>query len=183
MKPPCSPDQIDRLCGRRAPHPDPLPASGARGYCGVASATPISSPASSTCCVFRHPQSCRNCLIVTPFAFCRVYHDISIDRVPREENSQEQPANSQVPAVILRSMGRRSRGFPRPGPAGLAAIFGNISGISKQIRTCPFRGCRRLGRGRPIRACRSGRAGFRSCRRPGCRNGRRDRSARPGTRR
>ena len=51
------------------------------------------------------------------------------------------------------------------------------------IRTCPARGCRRPGRGRPGRACRSGRAGFRWCRRPRCRSGRRGRSARPEIRR
>ncbi len=58
----------------------------------------------------------------------------------------------------------------------------SVAGI-RRIRTRPIRRSRRPDRRRPVRACRSGRARSRWCRRPRCRRGRRGRSARPGIRR
>jgi len=72
--------------------------------------------------------------------------------------------------------GAETKNFPAFSPVGREDRGGGV-------RTCPSRGCRPPGRDRPARACRSGRAGSPSCRRPRCRSGRRGRSARPGIRR
>src|SRR5690348_3428593 len=61
---------------------------------------------SSARCEFRGPQNCRNYLIVIPFEFEGIYLDISIYRVLRQENSQEQPAKQPASGCYFAVDGR-----------------------------------------------------------------------------
>jgi hypothetical protein len=182
-----------------------LPQAGRGVLRGFAGATPIWSPLSSACSAFCIPKiaatACYRCgMLALIFALAvRLFVPIVVavaarpSHFPccfparprsRERFSLPTRVGNLAQAIDITRNFRSSRddfGLETKNFPAVSLSAGNIAAAG--VRTCRGRGCRRPGRGRPIRACRSGPAGFRWCRRPRCRSGRHGRSGRPGIRR